>query len=85
MDWLKGIVDPKKDGKRTGKKDSKKYYVRNSDKKILVAHKSPSGKGFVYKTQTDSGSRNIHINGNLYNTKEDALKKVEKLKRQQSK
>ncbi len=89
MDWLKDLVGEKKETpvKRTSvtKKTSneKRFHVRNSDKKILVAHKSPSGSGFVYKSKTDSGVRNVHINGNLYKTREEAERKVEKLKKQE--
>ena len=53
-------------------------------KRILVAHKGPNG-GFVYKTKTDNGVRNVHINGNLYKTREEAEKKVERLKKKESK
>jgi hypothetical protein len=69
--------------KRTS--EEKRFHVRNSDKKILVAHKSPSGSGFVYKTKTDNGIRNVHINGNLYKTREEAQKKVEKLRKRDGK
>lgn len=86
MDWLKDLVTEKKkehSAKRTSvsKKPEKRFHVRNSDKRILVAHKNPSGNGFVYKSKTPSGkTRNVHINGNLYKTEEEAKKKAEKLK-----
>jgi len=89
MDWLKDLVGQKKETpvKRTSvtKKTSneKRFHVRNSDKKILVAQKSPSGSGFVYKSKTENGTRNVHINGNLYKTREEAERKVEKLRKQE--
>ena len=89
MDWLKDLVGQKKETpvKRTSvtKKTSneRRFHVRNSDKRILVAHKSPTGSGYVYKTKGPNGVRNVHINGNLYKTEEDAKKKVERLKRQE--
>lgn len=92
MDWLRDLVGQKKETpvvkrisntKRTS--EEKRFHVRNSDKKILVAHKSPSGSGFVYKTKTDNGIRNVHINGNLYKTREEAEKKVERLKKKDGK
>lgn len=89
MDWLKNLVkeNPVK-RTSTSKKthiEDKRFHVRNSDKRILVAHKSPSGSGFVYKTKTDNGQRNVHINKNLYKTREEAEKKAEKLKKKESK
>ena len=89
MDWLKDLVGQKKASvvKRTSvtKKTSneKRFHVRNSDKRILTAHKSPNGYGYVYKSKSDNGVRNVHINGNLYKTKEEAEKKAEKLKKQE--
>jgi hypothetical protein len=86
MDWLKDLIGEKKTipVKRTSvtKKTSteKRFHVRNSDKRILVAHKSPTGNGFVYKTKTQDGTRNVHIKGNLYKTEDQAKKKVERLK-----
>jgi hypothetical protein len=93
MDWLRDLVSQKKEtpviGKRTSNSkrtaEEKRFHVRNSDKRILVAHKSPTGNGFVYKTKTDNGTRNVHINGNLYKTKEEAEKKVERLKKKEGK
>jgi hypothetical protein len=90
MDWLKDLVGQKKEipvkrasvTKRTSAE--KRFHVRNSDKKILIAHKSPTGNGYVYKTKTDKGdTRNVHVNGNLYKTREEAEKKVERLKKQE--
>ncbi len=89
MNWLKDLVGQKKEipVKRTStsKKTSndKRFHVRNSDKRILVAHKSPTGSGYVYKSKGQSGVRNVHIQGNLYKTEEDAKKKVERLKKQE--
>ena len=89
MDWLKDLIGQKKETpvKRSSnsKKTSneKRFHVRTSDKRILVAHKSPTGNGFVYKTKTATGTRNVHINGNLYKTEEDARKKVERLRKQE--
>ena len=86
MDWIKNLVDKKKDQsvKRSSiiKKTSneKRFHVRTSDKKVLIARKNPKGTGFVYKSKGPSGTRNVHINGNLYKTEEEAKKKVEKLK-----
>jgi hypothetical protein len=86
LDWIKDLVGQKKETstKRTSvtKKASndKRFHVRNSDKRILIAHKSPTGNGFVYKTKTKDGSRNVHIQGNLYKTEEEAKKKAERLK-----
>ncbi len=90
MNWLKDLVDQKKETpvKRTSvtKKTSneKRFHVRNSDKKILIAHKSQSGSGYVYKSKGPGGTRNVHIQGNLYKTEEDAKKKVERLKKQET-
>jgi len=88
LEWLKDLTGQKKPVpvKRTSvtKKTSteRRFHVRNSDKRILVAHKSPTGNGFVYKTKTTDGkSRNVHVNGNLYKTQEEAKKKAEKLKK----
>jgi len=92
MDWLKDLVSQKKETpvkrasvtKRTS--NEKRFHVRNADKKILIAHKSPNGNGYVYKTKTDKGDiRNVHVNGNLYKTREEAEKKVERLKKQAGK
>jgi hypothetical protein len=54
MDWLKDLTQKKATStKRTSitKKTSteKRFHVRNSDKRVLIAHKSPTGNGFVYK------------------------------------
>jgi hypothetical protein len=87
MDWLKDLIGNNKETlvKRTSvtKKTSneKRFHVRNSDKRILIAHKSPTGNGYVYKTKGPNGTRNVHIQGNLYKTEDDAKKKVEKLKK----
>lgn len=83
MNWFKNLMDqktsPAKRASLTKKvSNAKKFHVRTSDKKVVVAHKSPSGKGYVYK----SNGRNIHAQGNLYNTAEDAKKKVQRLKQQ---
>ena len=89
MDWLKDLVGQKNETpvKRTSvtKRISteRRFHVRNSDKRILVAHKNPNGNGFVYKSKGPNGSRNVHINGNLYKTEDEAKKKVERLKRQE--
>lgn len=89
MDWLKDLVSQKKETpvKRTSvtKKTSneKRFHVRNSDKRILVAHKSPTGNGYVYKSKGQNGTRNVHIQGNLYKTEDEAKKKVERLKKQE--
>lgn len=88
MDWLGELVSGKKETstKRTSVKktsNEKRYHVRNSDKKVLVAHKSPTGNGYVYKSKNSNGtSRNVHVNGNLYKTQEEAKKKADKLKNQ---
>jgi hypothetical protein len=87
MDWLKDLTQKKATStKRTSitKKTSteKRFHVRNSDKRVLIAHKSPTGNGFVYKIKTKDGERKVHINGNLYKTREEAEKKVERLKKQ---
>ena len=89
MDWLKDLVGgqkketPVKRASLTKKTSTeKRFHVRNADAKILIAHKNPNGTGFVYKTKTDKGdTRNVHINGNLYKTREEAEKKVERLKK----
>jgi len=90
MDWLKDLTAKKETpikrasiSKKTSNND-KKYHVRNSDKKILVAYKSPTGSGYVYKSKGPNGTRNVHIQGNLYKTEEDAKKKVERLKKEKS-
>jgi hypothetical protein len=90
MDWLKDLVSQKKETpvKRSSvtKKGSneKRFHVRNSDKRILIAHKSPTGSGYVYKSKGANGTRNVHIQGNLYKTEEEAKKKVERLKKEKS-
>jgi len=82
MDWLKDLIGQKNETpvKRTSvtKKTSneKRFHVR-------IAHKSPTG-GYVYKTKGPNGTRNVHIQGNLYKTEEEAKKKVERLKREKS-
>jgi hypothetical protein len=89
MDWLRDLVGQSKETpvKRTSvtkrTSNEKRFHVRNSDKKILVAHKSPTGNGYVYKSKGPNGTRNVHIQGNLYKTEEEAKKKVEKLKKQE--
>jgi len=89
LDWIKDLVGQKKEipVKRTSvsKKTSneRRFHVRNADKKILIAHKSPTGNGYVYKTKGANGTRNVHIQGNLYKTEEEAKKKQEKLKKQE--
>lgn len=86
MDWLKDLVGKKgtqvKRNPPSVKKTSneRRFHVRNSDKKILIAHKNPTGNGYVYKTKGPNGTRNVHIQGNLYKTEEDAKKKSLKLK-----
>jgi hypothetical protein len=92
MDWLKDLVGKKKETKATPVKRAsvtrktsgeKRYHVRNSDAKILTAYPNPNGPGFVYRTRTEKGDiRNVHINGNLYKTKEDAEKKVQRIKKE---
>ena len=60
----------------------KRFHVRLSDKKILKAFKSPNGSGYVYKSKSaDGSSRNIHIKNNIYKSEEEALRKVERLKK----
>ena len=88
MDWIKDLVGQKNETpvKRTSvtkrTSNEKRYHVRNSDRKILIAHKSPTGNGYVYRSKGPNGTRNVHIQGNLYKTEEEAKKKVEKLKKQ---
>ena len=89
MDWLKDLVTEKKTVpvKRISNSrkvsTEKRFHVRNSDKKILIARKSETGNGFVYKSKNSNGTRNVHVNGNLYKTEEEAKKKVERLKKKE--
>ncbi len=87
MDWLRDLVAPQKTpvkrlsmSKRTS--TQKRYHVRNSDAKILTAYKSPTGNGFVYKSKGPGSTvKNVHINSNLYKTRDDAVKKAQRIKK----
>lgn len=78
MDWLKNLIDPKKSNSNK-KHSTEKYHVR-SDKKIVKAHKNPNGPGYVYRKTSKNGIRNIPIKQTVYSSKENATKKLAKIK-----
>ncbi len=84
MESVNGLVkntSAKKYANRTKRgSDEKRYYVKTSDKRVVVAHKGPSG--YVYHKRTSSGVRNVPVRGNTYKTEKEARDKVERLKKQ---
>jgi len=84
MDWLKGLVRSAS-GKKTVRSrktsNEKRYYVKTSDKRIVTAYKNPGGAGYVYHKRTNSGTRNIPVNGITYKTEKEAKERVERLRK----